>query len=88
MLAASLVLYMTRYRRFGALSRRYSLLHTALTLIYIALFFIVLSNFSVNYANPYFLLIYMAMGAALVIDVYLEFSINAKSPIGERTRAG
>jgi hypothetical protein len=88
MLASSLILYMTRYRRFGALSRRYSLLHTALTAIYIALFFIVLSNFNVNYFSPYFLLVYTAMGTALAIDAFLEFEINAKSPIGSKSISG
>ncbi len=88
MLGAAIVLYIARARRFGALSRRYSFLHTALTVIYIALFFIVLSNFSINYFNVYFLLVYAAMAAAIIIDVYLEFSISAKSPIGGRSASG
>jgi hypothetical protein len=88
MLGASLILYMTRYRRFGALSRRYSLLHTALTAIYISLFFIVLSNFSINFFSPYFMLIYVAMASALGIDIYLEYEINAKSPMGSKSAGG
>jgi hypothetical protein len=88
MLGSSLILYMTRYRRFGALNRRYSLLHTSLTLIYIALFFIVLSNFSINLFSLYFILIYMAMATALGIDVYLEYEINAKSPMGSKSAGG
>jgi hypothetical protein len=88
MLGSFFVMYITRYRRFGALSRRYSLLHMVLTAIYIALFFIVLSNFPVNYSNPYILAVYAAMATALLIDIYLKFSIDSKSPKGSKSASG
>jgi len=81
MIGSALVVYITRYKRSGALSRRYSLMHLTLTVIFIALFFIVLSNFPINYANPYFLLVYAAMATALGIDLYLEFVIKRKQMI-------
>lgn len=82
MLGCSLVLYMTRYNKFGAQSRRYLFLHTSLAIIYVVLFFVLLSNFPVNYVSPYFILVYAAMALSISIDVYLEVSINAKSPLG------
>ncbi|MGA3021104.1 MAG: hypothetical protein ABSD68_04110 [Candidatus Micrarchaeales archaeon] len=87
MLGSALVMYIARYRRFGALSRRYSLMHMTLTVIYIALFFIVLSDLSINYASIYFLLVYAAMAVALGVDIYIEFAIHS-SQSGERSRSG
>jgi hypothetical protein len=78
MMGAATVLYMTRYRRFGAMSRRYTLLHTVLTLIYAAMFFIVVSTFPINYTGAYFLLLYFTIAVALAIDLYLEFVAHSQ----------
>jgi hypothetical protein len=88
MMGSALVMYVTRYRRFGAMSRRYSLMHTMLTVIYIALFFIAISGLSINYASAYLILVYVAMAVALGIDLYIEFSMHSNNPFGERSSKG
>jgi len=88
LLGSSLVIYMARFRRFGALSRRYVLLHGTLTLVYIALFYLVLSSLQINYANPYFLGVFSAIGVALAIDIYLQFTISTKGRSSARARSG
>ncbi len=79
MLGSILVIYITRYRRFGALSRKYTLLHMTLTLIYAGLLYIILSNLQVNLINSYFVLLYVAIAVALAIDLYLEFVVRSSA---------
>ncbi|MCL5239409.1 MAG: hypothetical protein M1286_02975 [Candidatus Marsarchaeota archaeon] len=88
LLGSSLVLYISRYKRFGAVSRRYTLLHLTLTLLYIGLFYLVLSNLQINYTGIYFLVLFASIAVALAIDVYLQLSISSKSPVGSKTRGG
>ncbi|MDE1855305.1 MAG: hypothetical protein KGH57_03250 [Candidatus Micrarchaeota archaeon] len=88
LIASALILYITRYRRFTPMSRRYTLLHGTLTLVYIALFYLALSNLQINYASPYFLSVFSAIGAALLIDIYLQFTISTKVPSAALPRRG
>ncbi len=89
LLGASLVLYVSRYRRFSSVSRRYTLMHFTLTLLYIGIFYLILSSLQINYlTNLYFLVIFAAVAIAFVIDVYLQLGISTKSPLGSRTRGG
>lgn len=88
MIGAAVVIYMTRYRRFGAMSRRYTLLHTALTLIYSALLYLVLSTFQLNFTGIYFLMVYATIAIAIVIDFYLEFVAHSQAPSIRTARSG
>ncbi|VVB77400.1 Uncharacterised protein [uncultured archaeon] len=79
MLGASFILYTSRRDMFGAATRRYTLLHLALTLIFIAMFFIVFSgNLPVDLNRIYFMLVYFAMAAAVGIDAYLELVVHGQ----------
>ncbi len=81
MLGASFVLYTSRSARFGAATRRYTLMHATLAVIYVALFFIVFStNYQINFDRTYFILVYFAVGAVLAIDAYLEFGVHVRRP--------
>ena len=86
MMGAALVMYIMRYRRFGAMSRRYLLLHTTLTLIYAGLLYIILSSFQISFTSIYFLLLWAALAVSLVIDLYMEFA--AHSPQAAAPRPG
>ena len=87
LIASALVLYISRYRRFGAMSRRYTLLHGTLTLIYIAIFYLVLSNLQINYTSFYFLFVFSAIAAALIIDVYLQLKISIRGEEPAKVRS-
>ena len=77
MLGASFVLYTARRARYSPMARRYTLLHSTLTVTYLALFYLVFSSgFNIDLGRPYFLLVYLAMAAALCIDTYLEFGVH------------
>lgn len=88
MMGAALVIYMTRYKRFGSMSRRYTLLHTTLALIYTALLYIVLSTYQLNFTGVYFLLLYATIALVLAIDLYLEFvahsHVQSSTGLGRR----
>ncbi len=88
MLGSVLIIYVTRSRRFGPMSRRYTLLHTAFTLIYIALFYIVVSTYPLNTSGFYFILVYAAMATALIIDVYCEFVMRNGAAAATGIRRG
>ncbi len=89
LLGSSLVIYMTRSRKSGAMSRRYTLLHTTLSFIYAGLLYIILTSFPINYSGLYLYIAYAAVAATLAIDVYLEFIMRSPQPgVGMLGRGG
>lgn len=88
MMGAALVMYITRYRRFGAMSRRYLLLHTTLTLIYAALLYMILSTFQISFTGTYFLIIYAALAVSFAIDLYTEFVAHSTQATPRPGRSG
>ncbi len=88
LLGVSFVLYTGRSARHAAFTRRYTLLHTVLTLIYASLLYLVLSSISINYTSLYFLSLFAAIAAAIVIDAYLEVSIHVNYGSGRVRNRG
>ncbi len=89
LLGAALVIYVARHRRFGPVTKRYTLLHITLSVLYAGLFYLILLNLQINYLSSfYFVTVFAAIGAAIAIDAYLQFTITTKSPGASRTSAG
>lgn len=89
LLGSALAIYISRYKRFGPVSRRYTLLHFTLALLYTGLFYIVLANLQINYLSSlYFMLVFSAIAAALAIDIYLQLGLSTKMKAAVASRSG
>ncbi len=83
---SSAIYYKFEVRQYGA-SRRYLLLHLALTFVFIAMFFIATLGFGQVVGNITYLVAYFGMLLCVITDIYLEHTVHSGQTKGYLARS-